>query len=79
MLLLVFTTLAVIANIALAQRKRRRPGPWIVGAVLTGLFSTAILAFISPLGTRECPACKSRIPDDATRCRFCQADLTIGL
>lgn len=76
MLWVVSLIVAIAANVAMAQRRRRRVWPWVIGAVLIGLISTIILAILSPLNMRTCPACKSAIPGDASRCRYCQADVT---
>lgn len=67
--------ISIIANVNIARRKDREVGLWVVLAIVFGLLSTVILALVPSNHTRPCPACKSLIPQDATRCRYCQSEV----
>lgn len=71
-----FFVVAIILNISLAQQRHRSVAGWIVAAIFFGLFSTLILAVSKDAYTQICPACKSAIPGDATKCRYCQSNVT---
>lgn len=53
-------------------------GAWTEGGVmfLLAIVLAAVGLFRSRATTRQCPACRARIPKLASKCRFCGSDVT---
>ncbi len=73
-----FFVVAIIVNVSLARQRHRSVTAWVIAALFFGLLSTLVLAVSSGTHTQVCPACKSAIPEDATKCRYCQSDVLPG-
>lgn len=47
-------------------------------ALFVAVVVRTIALVVKRAATKECAACKSRVPNGATKCRFCGSDLTDG-
>ena len=74
--LIFFTVVACMVNGRMARAKRRSVGWWTFWGVLFSFLSTLVLWALPTLAPmRVCPAYRSAVPAEATRCRYCAESL----
>lgn len=77
---------AFIGTPIIASNKNRSVGGWLIAALLFGVFAFFTVLLLPALpdtsaidaersSTKECPHCRSRVPWNASVCRYCQRDL----
>lgn len=76
-----YLILAVLLGLIPGEIMRRKGYPfgpyWLVGALLFIVaLPAALMAKPNPETRRQCPACKSSVPRDATACAHCARALT---
>lgn len=71
LLWLFFTSLPGI----LAHYKGRDVLRWGFFGCMIPIIPILIILFLPPLNCHKCPYCASKIPDEATVCRFCHREV----
>jgi len=81
---------AFIGTPIVASNKNRSALGWFGLAVLIGIFAFLLVLLLPALpdtsaidaertNTKECPHCRSRVPWNASVCRYCQRDLHMAV
>jgi len=80
---------AFVGTPIVALNKNRNALGWFVLALLIGIFAFLLVALLPALpdmsamdaertNTKECPHCRSRIPWNASVCRYCARDVALS-